>query len=49
VAKLRSLKTDNNMLLLKTNMEAGHGGASGRFRRHKDTALTYAFMLQLAP
>jgi len=48
-AKLRATKTDDNLLLLKTNMEAGHGGASGRFRRHKDTALTYAFMLGLAP
>ncbi len=48
VAKLRSLKTDDNLLLLKTNMEAGHGGASGRFRRHKETALIYAFMLELS-
>ena len=49
VAKLRALKTDDNLLLLKTDMEAGHGGASGRFRRHKDTALMYAFLLHLAP
>jgi len=48
VAKLRTLKTDDNLLLLKTNMEAGHGGASGRFRRHKETALFYAFLLELA-
>jgi oligopeptidase B len=48
VAKLRSLKTDDNLLLLKTDMEAGHGGASGRFKRHKDTALMYAFLLDLA-
>ena len=48
VAKLRSLKTDDNLLLLKTDMESGHGGASGRFRRHKDTALMYAFLLDLA-
>ena len=47
VAKLRSLKTDDNRLLLKTNMEAGHGGASGRFKRHKETALDYAFLLDL--
>jgi oligopeptidase B len=47
VAKLRHLKTDNNYLLLKTEMEAGHGGVSGRFRRHKETALFYAFMLDL--
>ena len=47
VAKLRELKTDNNLLLLDTNMDAGHGGASGRFRQHKETALQYAFMLSL--
>lgn len=47
VAKLRELKTDNNMLLLKTNMEAGHGGASGRFEAYKETALEYAFLLNL--
>ena len=47
VAKLRDMKTDNNMLLLHTNMEAGHGGASGRFERYKETALQYAFMLNL--
>ncbi len=48
VAKLRTLKTDNNRLLLKTNMEAGHGGASGRFNYLKEVALDYAFMLDLA-
>lgn len=48
VAKLREFKTDNNILLLHTNMEAGHGGASGRFKRYKTTALEYAFMLDLA-
>jgi len=48
VAKLRELKTDNNLLLLKTNMQAGHGGASGRFRRVRETALQYAFVLDLA-
>lgn len=47
-AKLRELKTDNNRLLLKTNMDAGHGGASGRFRRHHETAFSYAFLLDLA-
>ncbi len=47
VAKLRALKTNNNPLLLKINMEAGHGGASGRFRRLEETALSYAFMLDL--
>lgn len=47
-AKLRELKTDNHRLLLKTNMEAGHGGASGRFRRHRETAFSYVFLLDLA-
>jgi len=47
VAKLRETKTDNNLLLLKTNMDFGHGGASGRFEQHKETALEYAFMLML--
>ena len=46
-AKLRGLKTDKNQLLLKTNMEAGHGGASGRFRRHHETAFSYTFLLDL--
>lgn len=45
VAKLRAVKTDRNPLLMKTNMEAGHGGASGRFRRLNETALSYSFML----
>ena len=48
VAKLRALKTDANLLLLKTNMEAGHGGASGRFDRLKEVALAYAFALKVA-
>lgn len=48
VAKLRAMKTDDNLLLLHTNMEAGHGGASGRYRRHQETALTYAFLLEMA-
>lgn len=47
VAKLRTMKTDHNMLLLYTNMDAGHGGASGRFQAIKETALNYAFMLQI--
>jgi len=45
VAKLRSLKTDKNVLLLKTNMAAGHGGSSGRYDYLKDIAFDYAFML----
>jgi oligopeptidase B len=44
-AKLRELKTDDNWLLLKTNMGAGHAGASGRFDRLKEFALEYAFIL----
>ncbi len=47
VAKLREYKTDKNLLLLHTNMEYGHGGASGRFDYLKDVALAYAFMLSL--
>jgi oligopeptidase B len=46
-AKLRELKTDGNRLLLKTNMDAGHGGATGRFRRHRETAFSYLFLLDL--
>ena len=48
VAKLRDMKTDNNNLLLHTNMETGHGGASGRFKRYRETAMEYAFLLDLA-
>jgi oligopeptidase B len=48
VAKLRDMKTDNNLLLLHTNMDAGHGGASGRFSRLKELALEYAFIMDLA-
>lgn len=46
-AKLRELKTDDNILVMDCNMDTGHGGASGRFERYKRTALTYAFMLDL--
>nr|MBA3323568.1 S9 family peptidase [Pyrinomonadaceae bacterium] len=45
VAKLRTLKTDQNSLLLKTNMGAGHGGASGRYDALRETAFDYAFIL----
>ncbi len=48
VAKLREMKTDDNMLVLYCDMEVGHGGASGRFKRYKETALEYAFLLDLA-
>ncbi len=47
VAKLRTMKTDNNILLLHTEMNFGHGGASGRFDYLKDIALNYAFLLVL--
>ncbi|MFM7023014.1 MAG: S9 family peptidase [Flavobacteriales bacterium] len=48
VAKLRDLKTDNNPLLFKCNMETGHGGASGRYQRFKEIAWEYLFLLALA-
>jgi len=47
VAKLRELKTDDNILLLHTNMDVGHGGASGRFDALKETARDYTFLLAL--
>jgi oligopeptidase B len=47
VAKLRDMKTDDNRLLLDMDMESGHGGASGRFKGFKTTALEYAFLLDL--
>lgn len=47
VAKLRAYKTDQNVLLLHTNMDAGHGGASGRFEALKEVAEEYAFLLDL--
>ena len=47
VARLRTLKTGNNLLLFKTNMDAGHGGASGRFDYIREEALQYAFLLAL--
>ena len=45
VARLRTLKTDSNLLVLRTNLEAGHGGQSGRFRRYREIAEEYAFVL----
>jgi len=48
VAKLREMKTDKNTLLLRTNMETGHGGTTGRFKVYKEIAQEYAFMLDLA-
>jgi oligopeptidase B len=47
VAKLRDLKTDNNLLLMHCNMETGHGGASGRFAPYRETAMEYAFLFML--
>ncbi|MEO0405244.1 MAG: prolyl oligopeptidase family serine peptidase, partial [Bacteroidota bacterium] len=46
-AKLRELKTDNNQLYMYCNMDTGHGGASGRFKRFRETAMEYAFILRL--
>lgn len=48
VAKLREMKTNNNPLLMYCNMTTGHSGASGRFERYKETAMEYAFFLDLA-
>jgi protease II len=48
VARLRATRTGNNLLMLKTEMMAGHGGASGRDKRYRDTALKYAFFSDLA-
>ncbi|MEX2264026.1 MAG: S9 family peptidase [Bryobacteraceae bacterium] len=48
VARLRAVKKDNNRLLMYTNMVAGHGGASARYKRYEETALQYAFLLDLA-
>lgn len=47
-AKLRELKTDQNPLYMYINMETGHGGASGRFEAYRETAMEYAFLLDLA-
>ena len=48
IARLRELNTSDNLVLLKTNMGAGHGGASGRFDSLKETALEYAFALVIS-
>jgi oligopeptidase B len=48
VARLRERRTDDRKMLFVVDMAAGHGGASGRFRRHRETALVYAFLLDLA-
>jgi oligopeptidase B len=46
-AKLRKMKTDQNLLLLKTEMDAGHGGASGRLQELRDKARDFVFLLHL--
>jgi oligopeptidase B len=48
IARLRAHQTGAAILLLKTNMDAGHGGASGRYERYRETAFEYAFLLDLA-
>jgi oligopeptidase B len=48
VARLRALNTSDSLVLLKTNMEAGHGGASGRFEALKEIAVDYAFAIMIA-
>jgi oligopeptidase B len=48
IARLRALKTDQNLLLLHVDMEAGHGGKSGRFQRYREIAMEYAFVLDQA-
>jgi oligopeptidase B len=48
VARLRTMKTDRNPLLFRTNMDAGHGGKSGRFERFREIAEEYAFVLDQA-
>lgn len=47
IAKLRELKTNDKQLMMHCNMDVGHGGASGRFKRYKEVAMVYAFMLRL--
>ena len=49
VAKLREFKTDNNLLVFKTDMDAGHGGASGRFKSLREKALEMSFFISLLP
>ncbi len=48
IAKLRSAATGDNLIVFRTNMEAGHGGAAGRFDRLKEVALAYAFAIEVA-
>ena len=48
IARLRRLRTDRNLIALRTNLDAGHAGAAGRFERLKEVALTYAFAIKIA-
>ena len=48
VARLRAPRTDDNLIAFRTNMDAGHGGAAGRFDRLKEVALAYAFAIKVA-
>ena len=48
VARLRRLRTDRNLIAFRTNLDAGHGGAAGRFDRLKEVALAYAFAIKVA-
>jgi oligopeptidase B len=48
VSRLRRLKLDDNLLLLDISMDSGHSGASGRYERHRQDALEYAFVLKLS-
>jgi oligopeptidase B len=48
VARLRDRRSDSNKLIMYTNMDAGHGGASGRYRRYQETAQEFAFLAGLA-
>ena len=48
VARLRDRRTDDNRLIMYTNMEAGHGGASGRYEAYRETAQEFAFLVDLA-
>ena len=48
IARLRRLRTDRNLIAFRTNMDAGHAGAAGRFERLKEVALAYAFAIKIA-
>jgi oligopeptidase B len=48
VARLRDRRTDDNRLIFHTNMDAGHGGASGRYQQYRETAEEFAFFVDLA-